>query len=416
MLLSRSWAFLPRNLSVAMERRRSSHSGPIPDVAFTWVRSGEDFEDLMAELAGVEVWGFDTEFHREKTYYAQLALLQICWGEHIALVDPFEVDIAPLASILDDATKLCVAHAADQDLEVLQRSCCTVPARLFDTQLAAGFLGMSTPSLANLVDKELGIRLGKGERLTDWSVRPLSPAQEAYAASDVAYLLELHRRLESQLEGRGRLGWATEECEAFRVRPRGPQDPVTAWWRIKDNRSLRGAARGVAQEVAAWRENRAAELDIPTRYVLSDIAVIGIAGRAPSTMEELSAVRGLEPRAMRGAVGEKLLEAVARGKKLPPCELRMAPTVHNEREARPAIALAAAWVAQLGREEAIDPALLGTRSDITQLVQSGTGRLTWGWRHELVGGRIAKLASGEASLAFDGSGGLVLEERSNRPV
>jgi ribonuclease D len=373
-------------------------------------------DDLVARLLDVPVWAFDTEFHREKTYYPNLALLQVAWPDGIALVDPLAVDVAPFAAVLA-AAGTAVAHAAEQDLEVLDRACGRGPSRLFDTQLAAGFLGMSTPSLANLVERELGVRLPKADRLTDWSRRPLTPGQRQYAAADVAHLLEVRRRICSQLEERGRMPWAEEECVRMLAKARGPQDPETAWWRLKDTRSLRGASRGVAQEVAAWRERRAAQLDLPPRFVLADLALLGIAHKPPRNEEDLLAIRGLDGRSLKPPVRAELLEAVERGRQLPPEAIRSPFAEDNERDLRAATTLAGAWVAQLGRDEEIDPALLATRAELTALLNGrSAGRLDEGWRKQLVGDRVRLLAAGGASLAFDGKGGLLIEERSFRPL
>jgi ribonuclease D len=381
-----------------------------------WVDTPAALDDLVTRLVGEPVWAFDTEFHREKTYFPNLALLQVAWPDGIALVDPLAVDVRPFAAVLQAGTT-AVAHAADQDLEVLDRACGCGPSKLFDTQLAAGFLGMSTPSLASLVERELGVRLPKADRLTDWARRPLSAGQMQYAAADVAHLLELRRRICRQLEERGRAAWAEEECARLLTRPRGPQDPDTAWWRLKDTRSLRGASRGVAQEVAAWRERRAAQLDVPPRFVLADLALLGIAHKPPRGEEDLLAIRGLDARSLKPPVRASLLEAVERGTQLPPAVIRSPFAEDNERDLRAATTLAGAWVAQLGRDEEIDPALLATRSELTALLNGrSAGRLDEGWRKELVGERVRLLAAGGASLAFDGKGGLLIEERSYRPL
>ncbi len=382
----------------------------------TWVGTPDALDDLVAVLVDEPVWAFDTEFHREKTYYPHLALLQVAWPGGIALVDPLAVDVAPFAAVLV-AGGLAVAHAADQDLEVLDRACGRGPARLFDTQIAAGFLGMSTPSLTSLVEREVGVRLPKGDRLTDWARRPLSAGQRQYAAADVAHLLDLRDRICRQLGERGRLPWAEEECARLLARPRGPQDPDTAWWRLKDTRSLRGPSRGVAQEVAAWRERRAAQLDVPPRFVLADLALLGIAHKPPHDEDDLMAVRGLDARSLKPPVRTSLLEAVARGGQLPAEIIRSPFAEENERDLRAATTLAGAWVAQLGRDEEIDPALLATRTELTALLNGrSAGRLDEGWRKELVGTRVRLLAAGGAALAFDGNGGLLIEERSFRPL
>ncbi|MEO5680266.1 MAG: HRDC domain-containing protein, partial [Acidimicrobiales bacterium] len=381
-----------------------------------WIGTADALDDLIGRLADEPIWAFDTEFHREKTYYPQLALLQVAWPGGIALVDPLAVDVAPFAAVLA-APGTAVAHAAEQDLEVLDRACGRGPSRLFDTQVAAGFLGMSSTSLSSLVEREVGVRLPKADRLTDWSRRPLSAGQREYAAADVAHLLTVRHRLAGRLEARGRLGWAEEECARLLTRARGPQDPETAWWRLKDTRSLRGASRGVGQEVAAWRERRAAALDVPPRFVLADLALLGIAHRPPGCEEDLLAIRGLDARSLKPPVRASLLEAVERGRRLPADEVRSPYTEDNERDLRAATTLAGAWVAQLGRDEDIDPALLATRTELTALLNGrNAGRLDEGWRRQLVGERVRLLAAGGASLAFDGKGGLLIEERSHRPL
>ncbi len=142
------------------------------------VDTAEGFASVLDALRDEPAYAVDTEFHRERTYYPKLALVQIAWRDGLALVDPLAVDIAPLAEILD-GPGVAVLHACDQDLEVLDLACGTIPAHLFDTQIAAGFVGMSMPSLSSLYERVLGIRVGKGDRLTDWLARPLNDAPAA---------------------------------------------------------------------------------------------------------------------------------------------------------------------------------------------------------------------------------------------
>jgi ribonuclease D len=380
------------------------------------VATADGLEQLLDEVAAADRYALDTEFHRERTYWAQLALVQVAWPGGVAIIDPLAVDIAPLSRVLD-GDGLLVAHAVDQDLEVLDRACGTRPGRLLDTQVAAGFLGHGSASLASLVHAFLGLRLPKADRLSDWQRRPLTDEQVAYAAADVAHLPQLADTLMKSLEARGRLAWAEEECEAVRARPAGPPDPGRSWWRLRDSRSLRGPARGVAQEVAAWRERRAQELDQPLRFVLPDLAMQAIAHAQPTSVAALGAVRGMDGRFLRGGAGPEILAAVARGAQLGDTELCLPPTDDVARESRPAVSLAAAWVAQLARDEEIDAALLATRSDLVAFLRGWPdARLARGWRAEMVGAGVRRLVSGEAALAFDGKGNLVLEARSNQPL
>lgn len=368
--------------------------------------------ELAQAVAASPVVALDTEFHRERTYFPQLALLQIAYDGGLALVDPLAVDVTPLGPALE--APLVVLHAAQQDLEVLARSCGRVPRRIFDTQLAACFLGHATPSLGNLLSAELQVRLPKADRLTDWLKRPLTDDQLAYAASDVAHLHDLHAHLVARLDAVGRRSWAEAEFVELLARPVGPADPELAWLRLKDHRSLKGTSRGVAQCVAAWRERRAVQLDQPTRFVLSDLAILGIAQRPPTSLDQLKAVRGLDDRYARGTLGAELLAAINEGLALPAEHLRLPQTDEVERTLRPAVTLVSAWVSQLARDQKIDTSLLATRADLVSLLhRDPTSRLAHGWRAEVLGDDVRRLVDGEAALAFDGKGNLVLEPRAS---
>ena len=385
-------------------------SNPAERLPTRWIADAAGLDALVAELLPEPRYAIDTEFHRERTYYPRLALVQVAWASGIALVDPLAVDVAPLAKVLDGGG-LCIFHAAQQDLEVLARATGTLPARMFDTQVAAGFLGYSTPSLATLVAGELGEHLPKGDRLTDWLARPLTADQRTYAAADVAHLLPLHDRLSAQLQTEGREPWSADECEELRVRPNGPGDPDDAWLRLKDVRTLRGQARAVARAVAAWRERRAAELDQPPRFVLADLALLSIAQKAPRTPEVLRSTRGVEDRHARGAVYAELSAAIAAGVEATPPPARDRDENTLDRHLRPAVTLVSAWVSQLARDSRIDTTLLATRADIVALLaREPDARLSQGWRAQVVGEGIRRLVEGQAALAFDGKGGLKLIE------
>lgn len=380
-----------------------------------WIDRDDDFTELVELLTGEDVYGLDTEFHRERTYYARLALLQLSWRGGVAVVDPLAVDVAGLRRVLE-GPGTCVMHAAAQDLEILARACGAVPSVLFDTQVAAGFLGYSSVGLGGLVQAELGLRLPKADRLTDWMARPLGEDAIAYAASDVVHLHDLHDRLSEQLVARGRLTWAQAECEILRQRSTASQDPDQAWWKIKEARSLRGRAAAVAQALAAWRERRAAELDRPVRFVLPDLALVSMAHRPPRTEADLARVRGLDDGRRRGSPARDILAAVETGLAADLDEVVSPPSDGVDRSRRATASLVSAWAAQRARELEIDPALLATRADIELFIADGRGRLADGWRNGVVGEPIRALAAGEAALALDGNGHLVLEARSGTPL
>jgi ribonuclease D len=367
------------------------------------------FVDTAPALAEPR-YGLDTEFHGERTYWPKLALVQLSWRDGIALVDPLAVDPAPLGTLFAGPGTM-VAHAAGQDLSILQRATGTSPSHLFDTQIAAGFVGYGVPSLLFLVEQLLSVRLVKGDQLADWTRRPLHEPQREYAASDVAHLFDLQDALVLKLEAKGRLAWALDECEAMRTRDRSRPEPETAWWKLKGARGLRGKARGVAQEVAAWRERTAQEQDRPVRFVLPDLAVLGIAHRPPTTSDEVRAV--LDERHLRGTARADVLAAVDRGLALDKEQLHLPTDDGGERIPQPTVALVTAWVNQLAGDLGLDPALLATRSDLQALLRGEAGsRLMHGWRNEIIAEPVRRLVSGEAAIALTRNGErLSLEDR-----
>ncbi|MDA3039526.1 MAG: HRDC domain-containing protein [Actinomycetota bacterium] len=370
-----------------------------------------ELEDVIDAALAADRYAIDTEFHRERTYFPQVALIQLAWDKEVVLIDPLALDLTPLARLLG-GPGLCVLHAGVQDLEVLDLATGATPRRLFDTQIAAGFLGYASGSLASLLDSFLKVAIAKGDRLTDWLRRPLTPEQLLYAAGDVEHLLELTDAIVADLDRLGRLAWAEEECAILLERPRNLRPSEDAVRRIKDARKLKGDAANVARAVAAWRERRAAALDVPVRQVLPDIGVVAIAQRAPKTIEDLDNLRGLDRRHSGGDAGRELLTAVQAG-----LRNELPDPTHVTRQAelpkhlRPAVALIIAWVAQVARDAKMDPALIATRTDVESLLSDPPcGRLLAGWRADLVGEPVRQLVSGGAALAFE-KGNLLLEPR-----
>lgn len=372
-------------------------------------------DELVAEVSAEPCYGFDTEFHTERTYVPDLALIQVAWADKVALIDPLAVDPAPLGSVFA-GPGVAVVHAASQDLDVLQAACGVVPAVLFDTQIVAGFLGMSTPSLSRLVDQVLGVSLPKADRLSDWLERPISERQITYAVSDVAHLLELRTALTERLETLGRLEWALNECAEVLGDRTPVRVPEEAWWRLGDIRSMSRRSRGVAQEVAAWRERTAAESNRPRRMVLSDLALMAISQRPPLNGAELRRMRGVDGRHLAGGRAAEILQAVERGLALPSDQIRM-PSENRDATAPPAaVAVCAGLVRQIADDLDFDQSLLATRADIAQLLCGEPSRLDTGWRRDIAGEPLRRLIAGDVAAAFDRRGHLVIEERSHRPV
>jgi ribonuclease D len=373
----------------------------------TWIDTESGITTLARRLREVRFFCLDTEFHRERTYFPQLALIQINVEGAVFLVDPTAVDPVAVASLFQ-GDELVVLHAAQQDLDVLQLTCDVRLENIFDTQIAAGFIGYATPSLQSLVQRELGISLPKGDRLTDWLRRPLTTDQCAYAAADVVHLPALHESITRQLVDTGRVDWAKDACRELAARPSSLVDPSTAWLRVKDVRTLKPRARGVAQAVAEWREVRAQRLNVPVRHVLADLALLGIAQRAPKSVDELAQSRGVDGRHTKGSIAREILDAVERGRDLEVTYPRN-DVEEFDRDLRPAATLISAWISEVAAREKIEVAMLGTRSDIIDFLRGNPdARLRHGWRAQLVGSDLGDLVSGVAGIAFDGAGGLRL--------
>lgn len=371
-----------------------------------WVDSDEALADLCGRLTSCERVAIDTEFHRERTYFPELALIQICSPHGTSLIDPLKCDVSMMASVLDSEV-LWVAHAAQQDLEVLHLATGRAPRRLFDTQIAAGFIGMSTPSLSSLVSSTIGVTLSKGDRLTDWLRRPLTAAQRTYAANDVVHLDAVYLKITNELRELDRLHWAEEACEESLVR-RSETSSDDAWLRVKDARALKGQARGVARAVARWRDERARALNVPVRRVLSDMALVSIAQQVPQSQQELLGLRGVDGRLAHGSDVQELLAVVRSGRD----EVVTMPSGTGDdvdKRLKPAVNLMTAWISELARIHRIDATMLGTRADVDALLRNDADcRFKSGWRKSIVGDDLTDILEGRAGLSFDGKGHLRL--------
>ncbi len=381
----------------------------------TLVEDTDALKDLCSALEGEEYYAIDTEFHLERTYYPQLALIQVAWSDQVALVDPLAVDPEPLGHIFS-GPGVAVVHAAEQDLDVLEAACGVVPTTVFDTQIAAGFLGHSSPSLSRLVDQQLGISLPKTDRLSDWIARPITDRQITYAAGDVAYLLALRSTMATQLAELGRLEWAQEECAAVLRGRRAPAIPEEAWWKVRVSaKSARqvpgGGPRACGMAGTAGRGIQPA----PQDHIVGPRALDHLAASTGQPRRAL-ALRGVDERHLARGAGREILAAINRGLELPAAKLHLAPERRDDQAPAAAVAVATGLVRQISENLHFDQSLLASRADITDLLCGEPSRLDVGWRSTLAGEPIRRLMSGQVATVFDTSGVLTLEERSFRPV
>ena len=282
-----------------------------------WIRTTGELAELVGSLAGRRAVALDTEsdslhHHREKVCLVQIGVEEGGW-----LVDPLAArDLSPLGPLLADPAVVKVLHGADYDVTTLKRDFGFTFASVFDTMIASRVLGRPEIGLQALLRTEFGIALAKDSQKDDWSRRPLTPTQEAYALADVAHLIPLHDRLVAALEEVGRLEWVREECAAVAaLDPARRGRDAEAWQRIKGARRLSRRQQAVLQAVFAWRDAIADRTDVPAFKIVSSETLMDLAGRHPATVEELRAMKGLSPRVHREAGA--LLEAIARAWALP---------------------------------------------------------------------------------------------------
>jgi ribonuclease D len=376
--------------------------------------------DLAARAVEQGRLAIDTEFVSERRYRALLCLAQVAVPDPGApeavrtqVLDPLEddLDVAPLAAALADPAVEVVVHAGRQDIAILRRTWATEITNVFDTQVAAGFLGLgSQEGYESLVRRVLKVRLKGSEGFTRWDRRPLTAQQLDYAADDARLLLALGEELERRLVERGRLAWAREECQALELAS-DERDADRVYERLPRLGRLSERGRAVARELVEWREKVAQSMDRPPGFVLPDHALMELARRAPSDRHGLEQIRGLPPQTLHRR-GDRLLQTIDRGRRRPAPSPPPEPPPRDPGDA-PVVSLAQALVRHRSMESGVAVELIATQSELSTLV-SGTRRgehgdrlrVTQGWRRELVGDELRDLVAGRVSLSVGPDGRL----------
>jgi ribonuclease D len=378
-----------------------------------------------AELAGharaAGRFGIDTEFVSESRYRALLGLVQVVveadGEQHIELLDPIAgFDHEPLAEVWADPNVEVVIHSGGQDVAILRRAWGLAPANLFDTQIAAGFAGFSAQAgYGNLLQAALGVRLAKSAGFTRWDRRPLTEEQLEYARKDVEDLLALADDLQRRLRESGRLEWAREECRRLEEIS-DERDPESAYRRLPRVNQLRARPRAIARELAGWRETTAESEDRPVGAVLPDVALVEIAKRQPTSLQELERIRGIRPDTGRRR-GRQIIETVERGRDAepPPAE----DVQRNEVDPRdaPVISLAESLVRSRAQSAGLAYELVAARADLQAVVSAAREgrpepdvRTLRGWRRDLAGGELLELLAGRRALSVDPRRGVRVNE------
>ena len=283
-----------------------------PAMTALFIDRQESLSRLCEQLSGSEFIAVDTEFMREHTYFPQLALIQLGNGEVTACIDPLAIqDFGPLKALLIDPNITKVFHAAGQDMEVFYYLFGELPTPVYDTQVAATLQGLGDQiGYANLVQEMLGVELDKSHTRTNWLQRPLSDCQIRYAEDDARYLAQIYPMQRRQLEQQGRLEWLDDDFQQISDPARFRPDLNTLWHRIKGNNKLKGVQLAILQKLAAWREQRAMDRDIPRRRAAADNVLLDIARLRPKNIQALGRIRGI-PESLVNKHGKTLLQCVA---------------------------------------------------------------------------------------------------------
>lgn len=379
-----------------------------------YIRTAPELDCAIESLLAAPVVAIDTEFMRERTYFARLCLVQAATAEEVFLIDAIELGdaIAPLARVLEAPGIVKVFHAAQQDVEVLIRATRTAPAPLFDTQVAATLAGFPTQvGYGQLVKDLLGVTIDKSDTFTDWAARPLSETQLSYAAADVRHLIVAYEMLRSRLEREGRLGWLAEDFERLADPATYAADPREQWRRVKRASSLDARSLAVLRGVAAWRETEAQRRDLPKRWLISDESLIEIARRRPRDAAGLSSIRGVSDRvASRNSGG--LFDAIRAGEEVPDDQLpRLPKRMRMPSDAQPVADVLSAVVRLRAKEHGVAPTLLASRDELERFASGDREGhpLSAGWRHTLVGAELEALLDGRTALRISG-GRVVLSD------
>jgi ribonuclease D len=384
------------------------------------IASTPALEALCRSVSTDQYVTVDTEFMREATYWPDLCLIQLAGEKVTGLVDPMApgIDLAPFFELMNNAKVLKVFHAARQDIEIMVHRSGVVPHPVFDTQVAAMVCGFGDQvGYEAIVRKLAKAQIDKSSRFTDWSKRPLSNEQLAYALSDVTHLRLVYEKLKAELDRTGREPWLREEMDILTSAETYRTHPEDAWKRIKVR--LRNKKQmGVLMSVAAWREREAQARNVPRGRIIKDDAVAEVALQMPQNREALSQLRALPKGLAKSRLGDGIISAVKEGLARDPKTL---PQIDGGRESVPESVLAAAEVLKLAlkvvcEQSGIAPKLVASSADLEAVAENDHADvpLMRGWRREMFGNLALELKAGQAMIGF--RNGRVFIERFSSPA
>jgi ribonuclease D len=366
--------------------------------------------DLAAacdRLSGFDAVTVDTEFLRETTFWPKLCVIQMASPEEVVVVDALspDVDLAPFFGLMRDERVTKVFHAARQDIEIIWHLGGFVPHPVFDTQVAAMVCGFGDSiSYDQLVARTSGAQIDKTHRFTDWTRRPLSESQLAYAKADVTHLRDVYRFLKANLAEQGRADWVMEEMEILTSEATYRSDPEDAWQRLK-MRLKKPRELQVLKEIAAWREREAQSRDVPRSRVLKDDTLYEIATHAPTEPQALAELRTIPKGWERSRGGEDLLATIRAALAQPKESWPKLPRGRQAPEGSgAAVDLMKVLLKLVSEKEGVAAKIIATVDDLEEIAASDDADVPAlrGWRRELFGDLALRIKRGDLALTFDG--------------
>jgi ribonuclease D len=379
------------------------------------ITTTQELADACERLSRNAFVTVDTEFLRENTYYPLLCIAQMACTEEAVVVDALApgLDLAPFYQLMADERVLKVFHAARQDIEIVWHQAQLIPHPVFDTQVAAMVLGYGDSiSYDQLVQRVSGDALDKSNRFTDWSRRPLTPAQIKYAVSDVTHLRDVYLALSGDLTRRDRIQWVDEEMKVLTSPDTYRADPESAWERLK-TRVRKPKELAVLMEVAAWREREAQARDVPRGRVLKDDVLGEIAIQAPTTTERLGSLRSLPKGFERSKWGQEILEAVKRGIARDPKTLPRIERTRAVQNGSATVELLKVLLRMTSERHGVAAKVIATVDELEQIASNDDAEVPAlrGWRREMFGEKALALKHGQLALAIE-KGRVIAIERA----
>lgn len=370
------------------------------------INTAAQLDALCQDLANCETIGFDTEFVSEDSYRPELCLIQVAGGDTLAVIDPYAVgDTTPFWELLAEPGRTVIAHAAREECRFCYRFTGRPIAGLFDTQLAAGFVGMEYPaSLGTLVHRLVGKTLPKGETRTDWRHRPLTEDQLIYALHDVTDLEEMCTKLTKMVVKLGRQSWVEEEVEVFQQKVILAETKEN-WRRVSGSSGLKPRQLETIRQLWRWRDERARQLDQIPKRVMRDDLMVELARRGSPDVGKIRSIRGLERRNYRDQY-EAISAAIQRSLDVPDADLPRRGK-GQRRVVSPMLSqFLSTSIACISRQHQLSPSIVGNADNVRELLGHELDphpgdplpALMQGWRGEIVGTSFGKLLRGELAI------------------